>query len=332
MPEAEIAFTPGVFQKFRTTVLIHLGGATPPCDLPPNQVVEFDGTILKYAGKDHNVPGVQGCTKNGWMVPEANKTATYKPQAAGVTVRPALNAAQEKGNKTMVLETNSDQAEAGTIKAFQDKRDKINAGLKVNPPVARAPVATPAKVSSNEEGPIKRKDGVIIVEADPDTYHEVDYNLPKAKPLHSAADQDDHKPIARLSSPAVKTTLLSDSRAADAEIRSLDPVNGKPGRPKVTKVAAAPVAPPPVEELDGLLIPSEGDNEIFLGDETEANEGEAPVAAAPATFTWDKSGHWRDRVKIAVDQYGNNPAALEQIYAQESESVVKNIKSQLARK
>jgi hypothetical protein len=122
----------------------------------------------------------------------------------------------------------------------------------------------------------------------------------------------------------------------------------------ITRTSAAaveaqvgPVAATPKREVDlpasTTQIQAEGNTDIntkldggATGDVAEAAGGDSltdllgdTAAAAGPDMTnplkWDTSGQWRQRVKLAVDQYGQNPDALRQILAIETPAVRKHI-------
>jgi len=134
--------------------------------------------------------------------------------------------------------------------------------------------------------------------------------------------------------PSVKKVVVTDASAADREIAKLD---GSP--------------PPKAEKLVTAKAPNEEDIRSVgpggaTGDVSEARAGDsladllpdAATTGVPAPgpagegFSWDMSKHWRERVKIAVHNYGNDPSTLDRIMAIEIDSVKKHITSELARR
>ena len=116
------------------------------------------------------------------------------------------------------------------------------------------------------------------------------------------------------------------------------------------RTGSRPVAATPNREpARQTQISREGNTDISeklpggaTGDVSEAMSGDdltdlLPTAAkgpAPvhATLEWDKSAHWRTRVKVAVEQYGDNPEVLAQIKAMETPGVCKHIEEELAQR
>lgn len=129
---------------------------------------------------------------------------------------------------------------------------------------------------------------------------------------------------------------------------------GRVGTTDITKVTAAavdaslrPVAETPhrqvVVENPTTQISSEGNTDVgeklegwATGDVSEAKSGDqltallgdtaAAAGADPSNpLGWDTGGQWRARVKMAVDKYGQDPAAMRQILAVETPAVRKHI-------
>jgi hypothetical protein len=59
-------------------------------------------------------------------------------------------------------------------------------------------------------------------------------------------------------------------------------------------------------------------------------EAQADVQPAFEESTWDLNGHWRSRVKIAVDRFGNHPEIIARIKAIEIDAVRNGIDRELA--
>lgn len=133
--------------------------------------------------------------------------------------------------------------------------------------------------------------------------------------------------------PAVKKVVVTDASAVAREIAKLE----DPPPPKTKKVA-----PVKATEEDIRSVGPGG----ATGDVSEARAGDdladllpnAATTGVPAPgiagegFSWDMNKHWKERVKIAVNKYGNDPSALDRILAVEIDSVKRHITSELARR
>jgi hypothetical protein len=341
--------TTGTFEKYRVVHQIHLGKFQ--IDLPKDATIEFDGQIVKYAGKDYAEPIVSGALKAGWLVKLSDVTSKFVPQSAGVQVRPATAAGQERGELMKIDSAAAEEEVVGSLAATNARRasgvpaHKEPAAQKNRPqPNKVAATADPVKVSKAEPSPV-----------------DVDYKLSPAPEQSSEG-----VPVARFGKPSVQKIVLTDARQVTAEISKVEA--GGPVRTKKFAVVksdadqAAPNVPNPASKATepptatGKPRPkanddAEGGDSITkvatngaTGDVAEARSGgddladllpdaaSSGVPGKPAKFEWDMSGHWRNRVKTALEKYANNPTALKSIYAVESESVVKNIKSGLLRK
>jgi len=116
------------------------------------------------------------------------------------------------------------------------------------------------------------------------------------------------------------------------------------------RVGSGPVGEPTPQErpLRSTEIPAKGNTDIHAklaggatGDVSVTMSGDDLTELLPDAATgpvidpninWDKSAHWRTRVRNALDQYGNDPVMLEKIKSVESPGVVKAIEDELERR
>lgn len=76
-----------MFTAYRATRSIHLGQIRQ--DLAPGDVIEFDGRIARFKGKEHRISTMDAIIGNGWLVPvtpEASVPATFTPNLPAVRV------------------------------------------------------------------------------------------------------------------------------------------------------------------------------------------------------------------------------------------------------
>jgi len=228
----------------------------------------------------------------------------------------------------MSLDTTADEDVVGTLKESQDHRAEA---------LKNANTSLKATVTKSEDPP-----------------EEIDYGLdgatvetpapaprPAARPAFTTpgkttmqvvtGDEQEAVPVARFGTPASQKVVLSDSSQAAQAVSKLDA-----GRTaKVEKLGS--VRPKSQTVAEGTPIDDRPGG--MTGDVTETRSGEtledllpdAATAGAPSKLSWDKSIHWRKRVAEALD-YVDRPEVLKQILALEDPSVVKHIKSELARK
>lgn len=125
----------------------------------------------------------------------------------------------------------------------------------------------------------------------------------------------------------------------DKHLREGTPIHKM--RASAKPVASTPQETKPRPHGKQTQVPAEGNVDIgekleggATGDVAEAIAGDdlaellpnaAQGPAPDGKIKWDKSPHWRTRVKIAMDTYGDQPEMLEQIKAVESPGVVKAI-------
>ena len=113
---SEIKFRRGTFHFFRATTKIHLGSVEK--DILKDDVIEFDGQVVKIGLEEHSLPALKSGIKLGWLVADQDKTSTYVPKSSGVKVRPAQGD-QEAGAdfKVQPVIVSDDQRVVSTLKS-----------------------------------------------------------------------------------------------------------------------------------------------------------------------------------------------------------------------
>ena len=80
-------YTRGTFQEFRATTKVHLGKMER--DIFENDIIEFDGTTVKFGGEEFGLSTIRAAVEAGWFVVSADNVSKYIPQSANIKVRPA---------------------------------------------------------------------------------------------------------------------------------------------------------------------------------------------------------------------------------------------------
>lgn len=351
-------FKTGHFMKLRVTNKIHLGQI--PMDLPGDVIIEFDGSTLRWGGKDYNVPGLVGGYRLGWLVEESDNVSQYIPQPAGVQVHSATSSGSNRQEAMNVERASEDEQEVGTLAGSNARRKAANSvpmsaeGKAPKPatrPVSRpSPVVpTPSKTapvtktaSKPQQSTVKK---AMVTEAEPAPI-EIDFKVGNKKkaPISMQVFDDQNEgavAVAKLRPASSKTVLVSaeTSSSVDVEINKLTSVQGN-SPPRIEKFAVVQ------EDQEGVSISKKfangasGDvDKTLSGDELEEILPDAAVSGMPKTgmvtgdsgFQWDKSGKWQDRVKKAVKSYGKDQDALRQIMELETAQVIKGIKQEISR-
>lgn len=139
-------FEAGIFQKFRVKTKVHLGAHQ--IDLMEGTLVEFDGQTLKTGSKSYDIPALQGGIKAGWLVPFADTNISqYIPKSAGMKVRPATSAGQERGAEMTIEAASEDEMVVGTLEQANDRRKAQQAASYAPPKTPQVyPTEDPATV------------------------------------------------------------------------------------------------------------------------------------------------------------------------------------------
>ena len=310
----------GEFQRFRVTGQsgLHIGAYS--FQIPSGAVVEFDGTTIRYGGQTFVQPSIRGAVQLGWLVPVEDQTAQYKPQPAGIMIRPATSVSSERGAPMTVVPMAEDEQVVSTLTSTNDKREEArktaaNVPLAAPPPVA--PVAPPVAQERPTARPVVPPRSVEPAPSHPP-------KVAAAKPTN----EDDLDLFAN------EDIKLDDSRSVDEAIRKLE------SAPLRVKKAAAPTPNPAFpttrsgDTLEELLpdVASSGVPDKVGSSQLPPDQEPTKVEETPKEFVWDKTGPWRDRVKRAFDLYGKDRATLEKICQIESKQVAAAIQAEIARR
>ena len=338
-------FVTGEFRKLRVANKVHLGQIQQ--DLPEGEVVEFDGTTLRWAGLpekciggETKIPGLCAAYRAGWLVDVADTVTKYVAKPAGVKVHSAQTTGNKKGDEIEIGTASEEETvvgEVGNVKkrvtaAAEEARLKgkaqVHAKADPAPAPKPAPVPAPKKVSKfplqvegeDEERVVKTLDG----EAAP--------GIVKASSEGIA--------IAQIRTPAKQAkVVLDDAHKASQAI--LNAENAPP--PKLLKKSAA------IAEGEDIrkTLPGGATGDVAAaksGDDLADLLPDAASAGAPAPgvvastkdaattgtgFSWDKKIHWRQRVKKAAE-FRQDKDTLKAIFKVEAPFVVKHIKAELA--
>ena len=324
-------FQPGNFKQYRATSKVHLGAHQ--FDIPVDSIVEFDGNILKFGGMEYNVPAVRGAVNAGWLVPVADTTTGYTPQPAGVKVRPAQAAGSDRGDQMTIEPASEEEQVVGDLDSTKARREEArtaSAKATANPVPAPQPEAKP-----KTPRPAPNVPPVEVVETSEPPV-EIDYDTPAQGQEVVTSSGQDAVAVGTIGTPPKQRTVVEDASSVDKAVRDIE--TRKPKASKTARTNADVQGEPIGKTLPGGAT---GDvSEVRTGDDLEellpeaASTGSTTETVEAPVVDWipvKKAKHWRVRVTKAVKEYGDNPQAMEQIFAVETPSVIKHIRSRLAR-
>lgn len=354
--------TPGTFQQFKAITKLHLGGTNPPMDIMPGMIIEYDGSSTRISGQLYNVPSIAGAVRVGWLIPIADAMTQYVPQPAGVQVRPATSASQERGAPMVIERAMDDERQVGSLDANNARRADVQANQFGNRQASQAQVTASGTIRTADQNEPKKYQ---VYHEDPPV--EISYPLGQADrnrqldPRTIKVD-DSHNEGARVAAqlrPAKMGSIdVSDSRALQNELRALDPVTGV--KAPILKVATPVQISRTNQDAVGGVPMSQNFPNGATGDVAYAASGDeledilrdalstgrpspGPIMGSddhveaikpryvPTAIEWDKTAHWRSRVKLALEKYSDDPDALQYILSVEDPAVVKFIEDGLAK-
>jgi hypothetical protein len=100
-------FKRGEFQEFRATTKVHLGKMER--DIFENDVIEFDGTTVKFGGEEFGLSTIRAAIEAGWFVVSDDNVSKYIPQPSNIKVRPAQAADMTDRGEPMEMGKASDE-------------------------------------------------------------------------------------------------------------------------------------------------------------------------------------------------------------------------------
>ncbi|MDB4278584.1 hypothetical protein N9917_03145 [Deltaproteobacteria bacterium] len=308
-------YSRGDFQYFRATDRISMG-AVEGAYIEKDQVIEYDGSVVKIAGSEHTIPAMRSAIKEGWFVPEADTTSTRQIKAAGVAVRPAQHAGRDRDKVEINMTTIEDEERAvstvGDAKlGYRHGQPTVTRGESGDEGVPVSRIKTAARQATKVTDAHAAQQAIQKLDSAPQPKAEaiatgdvqetiVGEHLEELLPDAASAE----KPAPGIAGEGVDAA----ARAAAAKAARLAQVNKDEAARGAAPAPAPEVAPAAPSELDGKL---------------------AIIRMSIPDFEWDLSAQWRSRAKQAVEKYGDNPLYLNSIMAIETDAVKKQILGKL---
>ena len=250
MPVQNIQFTPGVFYMFRAITKFNLGNYG---DIWQDDVVEFDGQTMRVGGTTVPAPNLRAGVKAGWLVPVQDTTTQYQgPQPAGVQVRPAQAAGEDRGAPMPIEMASEEEQVVGAVGTLQGQRDAaaVNAAR-----TTRVAAEVPAQPQAAPPQPVQPQTNM--------TPPPVQVNPPATAPPPVQVDpQAAHPPAVQVPAQPVPPVVYDQPVETQPVIYSQQPppiVYQQP--PQVEQPSAQPQAPraalqqPPPQQAAGANLP-----------------------------------------------------------------------------
>jgi len=312
-------FKRGEFQAFRATDGIHLGAIEQ--NIARDEVILFDGSVVKYGGQEHQMPTLRGAILEGWFVPEADTTSTRQVRAAGVAVRPAQNADGDR-DRTMSMATVEDDERAVSTVAG------AKLGYREGQPTRGVQEGDDGVAVSKIKTSAKQATKVVDAHAAAKAINDLDNKPPpKAEKVISAVTTTTGDVEEAIVGEGLEE-LLPDAASAkiptagtageghDPHLTASEKAE-KARKARLAQVAADAAASKPAPPEDE--VPSDVDAKLAI------------IRMSIPDFEWDLEAQWRARVKTAIEKYRDDPLYLNGILAVETDTVKKYIKQALTK-
>jgi hypothetical protein len=337
----QIQYERGVFRTYRALTKVAFGKAE--ADVFKDDTIDYDGYTLRIAGKEVPDPAVRGAINAGWLVPVEDNVSQYLAKKSDIRLRPALNAGAKADLESSLVELQDEEREVGSV-------DDSNAKRKGAIAATQQRVAAPADDGS-ELAALRRQNQEMQAKLDRLTRaQEPTGASPKAFMGGKVVSDEDYQdssgqgavPVATFKTAAVQNFVTSEDN-----LRKMSQNLQADGRPlaveprkvaasvRLTRESATGDVMESREALDVADLLPDAAKGIPKGPSGVVNtEGEDKYPSTTVflkdghgnQFPWDKSHHWKVRIKTALTKYGEDTVALKAIIAVEDAGVVKELR------
>lgn len=289
---SDINFIRGTFIQLEATTTIHLGRLER--NIAKGDVIEFDGTNIKYNGQEVAMPELKSGVKRGWLkvlVPVATQPvlidqALEAKKQASMASKPKMEV-QKVYDEEREVNSSLKKTEQAPPKKFPVQVDRREDDLR---PVSKVDSKSGATVAGHDETGVIMSEGGI--------------NLKTAS--------------------KGKKMVLNDASSIDAEMNKLENMTFQKNKFAVKRDEDAIVMKQePAKEVELTVVDStQEDVQTVEALDTKPVTGAVEVGAPEGEFVWDKTLHWQGRAKLAVEKYKEQPEMLEKVKALESKGVI----------
>lgn len=343
----QIQYVKGQFHSYRALTKINFGKAG--VDVYKDEIIEFDGTTVKIGGQDYVDSAVRGAISAGWFVPEADNISNYVAKKADIRLRPAGNAGAKADQDSVITEMTDEEREVGTLEATKAKRLAA-----ATPPQLRQPAADAAPAADPMAQIAALMAQVQALQAQLGGQAATAAAAPPKASFNVATEDDDYTdtsgqgavPVSR-----IKTAAVQNFKADENSIRQVEQALQADGKPlnverlKVNPVRTAKSVRLSPDAATGDVLESREAYDVedllpnavkgkpkgktgIVNTEGEDNHPSTVVfvkASDGTQIPWDKSNHWKVRIKTALAKYSDDHATLKAIIAIEDAGVRKEL-------
>ncbi len=289
---SDINFIRGTYIQLEATTNIHLGRLER--NISKGDIIEYDGTNIKYNGQETSMPELKSGVKRGWLkvvvpatpaptvlIDQALETKAKQQQA----VKPKMEV-QKVYDEEREVPSSLKKEEPVQAKKFPIQIDRREDDLKA---ISKVESKSGASVSGHDET------GVIMSEAG--------INLKTAS--------------------KAKKMVLNDASSIDSELNKLENMSFQKNKFAVKRDEDDIVVKQEPVEVVAKEDNTQEDLETLQALDAKATTGAVEIGKeTEGEFVWDKTLHWQGRAKLAVEKYKDSPEILEKIKGLESKGVV----------
>jgi hypothetical protein len=207
-------------------------------ELPPETVIQYDGEVMLYKGKEYHYPELRSSIKAKWLLPVGStEKVSNAPVPAGVKVRPASD--PTKGREALPMVAHEEQ-HVGTVRnkatVSAEKIKSFSATLVKEEEGDHRAVGPSVRASKASEdtggGEMGRPVGKVLSptnlridvgqDAGGDADAVVAQTVASKAPERPRTSGGDIRSVGKIASPSTHRATVSDSSSTDREIRKFD--------------------------------------------------------------------------------------------------------------
>jgi len=291
-------YVKGDYKSFKAITKVHLGALE--SNLEKDEVILFDGSIMKRGTDEVSMPALRAAIKVGWLIPE-NEEAVYVPKPADIKIHSAVNISG-KPQEIKMQKVYEDERGLGSIQDVRPDNAPKTHYAKQAGKTHRLEVDTP-----DGEGRVVGKFNSSAVSK----------SVEIGKDDRRVVETLDNKTTLEVEKVATATGDVQEAQTGETLEEILpNSVSTKTPEPGVAGEGRGDES----EERANDLV----ETEVPLTSKEVAHLKIEMLASLVTGFTWDLSAHWKSRVSNALF-YKDNKVVLDQILSFESETVVKHV-------
>lgn len=331
--QAKASFQRGQFVQYRATVSFHVGEHE--IKIAEDDVVEFDGVMLRVGGEELSARGCRGAVRSEWLVPISDTTTEYKPRQDIVEMKPADT------TKTGRSDTNTQPIQSSDV--VVQSEDRVVRRQVGNPATPQMGEVREKKARVQAQATAEGTEGTVSVSVGrinvPNKFQSSLENSTSASSEQSRLGTMEAGEKVAFTGSKLSDVLpeaaSSEEHYAGVDNKEVVQQTAEARRQQRLQQVAAMEGAKHLPENGAVAL--ENDQDIALVEtntpakqsqgslESEEENPESEIVRTSVGVDWDLGQHWMTRVKTAKDRFGSSRDILLAIAEVETEAVSSRI-------